>query len=64
MCPSMLQCTSVVRYDLHAKAGDYARASFLSTRGRGQFNFLADVTHRYAAEDTDSDGVLDRGPIP
>lgn len=52
--------TSLVRYDEHAKAGDYAGAYFLRTRGTGRFNFLASVTHGYVGEDSDSDGVLDR----
>jgi hypothetical protein len=52
--------TSLVRYDAQARAGDYAGAYFLGTRGKGEFNFLAKVVHRYVAEDTDSDGVLDR----
>jgi hypothetical protein len=55
--------TSLVRYDEHAKAGDYAGAVFLRTRGLGRFNFLANVSHRYVGEDTDSDGVLDRRTI-
>ncbi|MEO6094696.1 MAG: hypothetical protein ABIW76_03105 [Fibrobacteria bacterium] len=52
--------TSLVRYDQHARAGNYAGAFFLRTRGLGQFNFLANVSHRYLGEDSDSDGVLDR----
>lgn len=52
--------TSLVRYDEHAKAGDYAGAVFIRTRGLGRFDFLAKVSHRYVGEDTDSDGVLDR----